>query len=463
MNSRRAAVVAVIILILLASALFCVRSYNERFHESEGQSEIGLLVGEQLTEDGFPNESSRLWVYGNANEDDVIDDADVSYLLGVLAGDNPETVLSDANCDGVVDSDDIVYVERLISEDEMEVFYVDNYYRIASVSWPVERIAIGYCSGAYVADLTGLTGKVVLVDETIRDYWSSMSSSFRDAGCFGATEAPNYETMIAADIDVYVVGYCDANADQISPSSLNPVGIDVMFISTSDNSGVDIPNENIDRSVLMFAYLLQGDMSKTYSYLDWHDRYLDLMAEATSKIPEDEREAMIMTRISAFYSTGTYSITGKDNTNNIHAEWVGVDAVGQHSEMLTKNYQDLNPESLVTLILDSQRNGRVFLVDNAHDGMRHQYDLGACLEADAELLSQLEGVEVVHLGMAREMGNSPLYIVEMAFYVCTMYPDVAESIGLDYTELFREYFQLFASEEYWLNLDVEDFFLVLQE
>ena len=93
MNSRRAAVVAVIILILLASALFCVRSYNERFHESEGQSEIGLLVGEQLTEDGFPNESSRLWVYGNANEDDVIDDADVSYLLGVLSGDNPETVL----------------------------------------------------------------------------------------------------------------------------------------------------------------------------------------------------------------------------------------------------------------------------------------------------------------------------------------------------------------------------------
>ena len=218
MNSRRAAVVAVIILILLASALFCVRSYNERFHESEGQSEIGLLVGEQLTEDGFPNESSRLWVYGNANEDDVIDDADVSYLLGVLSGDNPETVLSDANCDGVVDSDDIVYVERLISEDEMEVFYVDNYYRIASVSWPVERIAIGYCSGAYVADLTGLTGKVVLVDETIRDYWSSMSSSFRDAGCFGATEAPNYETMIAADIDVYVVGSYPHRTTAVSTS-----------------------------------------------------------------------------------------------------------------------------------------------------------------------------------------------------------------------------------------------------
>ena len=90
--------------------------------------------------------------------------------------------------------------------------------------------------------------------------------------------------------------------------------------------------------------------------------------------------------------------------------------------------------------------------------MRHQYDLGECLAADAELLSRV-GVEIYYLGMAREMGNSPLYIVEMAFYVCTMYPDIAESIGLDYTGLFYEYFEKFASSDYWMSLDIEDFFL----
>lgn len=462
MDPRRAAVMALAVLIVLGASLMVVRAENEKYHADSPSSDVGLTVGDQLSEGGFPDRSSRLWVYGNANEDDYIDRGDVEYLLGVISGDNPVTVLSDANCDGTVDENDLVYVERLIAGDEMEVFYVDNYYRVASVLWPVERIAIGYCSGAYVADLTGLAGKVVLVDDTISDYWGSMNGSFSSAGSFGATETPNYETMISAGIDVYVVGYCDANADQISPSRLNPVGIDVMFLSTADNSGVDIPNENIDRSILMFAYLLQGDMTKTYTYLKWHDDLLDLMVEATSAIQDSEREAMIMTRVSALYSTGTYSITGKDNTNNIHAEWVGVDAVGQHSDMLTKNYQDLNLESLVTLITESQRNGRVFFVDNAHDGMRHQYDLGACLDADAELLSQIEGVEIVYLGMAREMGNSPLYIVEMAFYVCTMYPETAQSIGLDYEDLFYEYFELFASSEYWLNLDIEDFFLVRQ-
>ncbi len=458
MNTRRALVAAVVIVIVLSAALICVRSYNERFHV-QGEDGSGLLVGTQLDEDGFPSEDSRLWVYGNANEDDRIDEEDLEYLAGVIAGENPVTVLSDANCDGVVDVDDIEYLRRIIASDEMDVYYIDNYYRIAKVSWPVETIAIGYCSGAYVADLTGLTDKVVLVDDTIHLYWYVMSDSFAEAGSYGTTESPDYEKIIAAGVDVYVVGYCDAAADQRSPSSLNPAGVDVMFVSTADNSGVDLPNEHIDRAILMFAFLLQGDLEKTYSYLEWHDTLLGIMTEAASLIPEDEMEAMIMARSFDGNSSGTYSITGLDNTNNIHAEWVGVYAVGQHeSQLLPSNYNDLNLEQILTLVRQYQRDGRIYYVDNEHDGMRGQYDLAECLEADAEMLSS-STAEIHLLGMAREMGNSPLYVVEMAFYMCVMYPDVAETIGLDYVELFYEYFELFASSDYWQDLDIEDFFL----
>lgn len=267
MNVRRAAAVAVAILVVLSAALVYVRAENGRYHDSAESSDVGLIVGEQLSEDGFPEQSSRLWVYGNADEDDDLGEDDMVYIRGVISGENPATVLSDANCDGVVDEADIIYVQRMLQGDEMDVFYVDNYYRVASVSWPVERIAIGYCSGAYVADLTGLIDKVVLVDETIKNYWDEISVRFTSVGSFGATETPNYETMAAADIDVYLVGYCDANADSVSPSRLGSVGIDVMFVSTADNSGVDIPNEHIDRAILMTAFLLQGDMKKTYEYL----------------------------------------------------------------------------------------------------------------------------------------------------------------------------------------------------
>ena len=181
MNVRRALAVTIVVIVLLSAALVHVRAENEKYHVDAEPSDVGLTVGTQLSEDGFPSDSSRLWVYGNANEDDDIDEDDMRYLLGVLSGENPATVLSDANCDGVVDEDDLVYIQRIIESDSMDVFYIDNYYRVASVSWPVERIAIGYCSGAYVADLTGVTNKVVLVDDTIKNYWGEMNGRFSSA------------------------------------------------------------------------------------------------------------------------------------------------------------------------------------------------------------------------------------------------------------------------------------------
>ena len=458
MNHKRALIVAVVVIIVLAAALVYVRSENAKLHPQMDES-IGLTVGNVLDESGFPSQDSRLWVYGNANEDDRIDAEDIRYLSDVVAGKVEATVLSDANCDGTIDEDDIAYVQRMIDSDRMDVFYIDNYYTVAKVSWPVNSIAIGYCTGAYAADLAGICDKVVMVDNTIRDYWYVMNDAFADAESFGTTESPNYERMMRCEIDVYVVGYCDQTADPQSPEQLNPMGIDVMFITTADNAGVEYPNEHIDRSLLMFAYLLQGDMDKVYSYLDWHDSVLGALSSAAELIPADERESMIMARMSLLYSAGTISITGKDNTNNIHAEWVGVNAVGQHSDLLSKNYQDLTQEQLLTLIRDTVADSLVYYVDNEHGGIRNQYALEDCLAEDRQMLSS-SVADVVLLGMAREAGNSPLYVVELAFYQNVMYPQLTEITGLDYRELFDYYFENFSSEDYTSHVDIDDFFLV---
>ncbi|MDO5852939.1 MAG: hypothetical protein Q4Q62_02535 [Thermoplasmata archaeon] len=458
MRHAKAVVVLAVAIILLGSLMY-VRAENERYHHTD-DSDIGLLVGEEVREEDFPDQSSRLWVYGNADGDDDIDGDDIAYLEAVIAGAREATTLCDANLDGTVDGDDIAYVQRIIDGDEMDVFYIDNYYLNAKVSWPVETIAIGYCSGAYAADLIGVADKVVMVDTTIESYWYVMNSNYASASSYGTVESPNYEKLIERGIDVYVVGYFDADADAQSVSSLNPAGIDVMFLSTADNSGVDYPNEHIDRTLVMLAFLLQGDMEKTYEYLDWHDGVLEALTEATSALEDSEKAAFIMARTSPLYSTGGISITGLNNTNNIHAEWVGVDAVGQHSERLTKNYQTLTAEQLLALIAESANNNTVYYMDNAHDGIRGQYSLKECVEADIAMLES-SSVDIVYMAMAREAGNSPLYVVELAFYVCVMYPELAESVGIDYTELFYYYFENFASEDYSEYVsDIERFFYV---
>lgn len=455
MQKKTVIIVVAVALMLLAFDLGAIYLGNGGGNHRGNQ---GDLVGTVLEEGEFPNAYSRLWVYGNANEDDRIDGDDLRVLKEMIEGRLPATVLADANADGYVDEKDLAYLQRILDSDQMDVYYVDNYYCVSKVSWPVNTIAIGYCSGAYTADITGLCQKVVSVDTTIKSYWHIMNPVFDSADSWGEHESPNYESLMVSKVDVFIPGYCVQGIDENSRRYLEPAGIDVMFMNTSDNSGVDYPNEHIDRSILMFAFLLQGDMSKTYEYLAWHDGILNKLVVAAATLSDVDLMSMIMARSSPYYvTTGQYSITGKNNTNNIHASWAGVYAIGQYSDLLRKNYNTLTAESILTLIDTESRNGVMFYVDNAHDGLRKQYNLDDCIAADAEMLKSAKNA-VHYLGMAREAGNSPLYVVEMVFYQCVMYPQLSEMTGLDYKVVFQEYFERFASYDYSGAIDINHFF-----
>lgn len=448
---REKAVNVAVALLIIVAALFSVSNFGS----SDNGSGPGALVGTEISESDFPNTESRLWVYGNVNEDDRIDSEDLAVLKEMVDGRREPTVLADANCDGHVDYSDIEYLQKIIDQDSVTVYYIDNYFRVSKVSWPVNSIAIGYCSGAYVADLTGLCDKVMMVDDTIKTYWTGINSKFVEAKSYGTTESPDYESIMKNKVDVYVPGYCDGKADQLSGNNLEPAGIDVMFINTCDNSGVDYPNEYIDRSILMFAYLLQGDMTKTYEYMDWHDEVLGKLKAAASTLSDSEKVPFMMSRTYPDASTSTISITGKNNTNNIHAEWVGVDAVGQHNPMLANNYNKLTFEDIYSVIKEEADGGIFYYMDNEHDGLRHSTDLDMAVKADMEMLKDC-GVTIHYMGMAREAGNGPLYVIELAFYQNVMYPDLDS--GLDYKELFKYYFSNFTTEDYNSLADINDFF-----
>jgi iron complex transport system substrate-binding protein len=296
------AIITVVVVVIIAVAAFALM--NNGGGQDGGND--GARVGETIAEKDFPDSGSRLWVYGNANEDDRIDNADVAYLESMVKGSVKKTQLADANTDGKVDSRDVDYLKKIIAANDstkMDVYYIDNYFKIAKVSWPVKSIATSYCSGLYTAEATGLTSKLTMVDDTISTYWAKLNSHAAESTSFGSTETPNYELMIQKGIDVYIPGYCDATADVQSPAKLNPAGIDVMFMNTCDNSGVDYPNEYIDRSILMFGFLLQGDMDQCYRYIEWHDRVLTAVETAAAKIAESDKGALIMSRNAPSYTT----------------------------------------------------------------------------------------------------------------------------------------------------------------
>ncbi len=423
--------------------------------DSSGE-ESSSMVGKTLNKEQLPSDDSRLWVFGNADEDDKLDADDLAYLQKIISGEEKETTLADANCDGFVDADDVTYLQRILDSEKMKVYYVDNYDRVAAVNWPVNSIAIGYCSGAYCADLIGVCDKVTMVDNTIADYWSGINSNFAKAASYGTTEEPDYEKMITSGIDVYVVGYCDFNADAVSPGKLNPAGIDVMFLTTCDNSGVDRPNEYIDRTMVTMAFLLQGNMDKVYEYLQWHDEVIETLEQAGETVKD--QSAYLMARTCPPSLTGDISITGYNNTNNIHAEWVGINAIGMHEAGLSKNYQTIGVETIMSYLEKYKSQGyETYYMENCHAGLRQQYDLLDSMALDAQRFASMSNPPKI-IGMAREAGNSPLYVIELAFMQNAMYPGLNN--GMDYKELFEYYFDNFSSENYYNQLDINQFFAV---
>lgn len=436
-NDKRFAAIFIIVTILLGSILIAINLSD---------SSDSSLLGHTVSGSEVPSESSRLWVYGNANEDDRLDSDDVTYLQGVLGGTEKPTPLCDANLDGKVNSDDVSYLKRILAAQEngtdvINVYYIDDYRQNQKVTWPVKTVAIGYCTGAYMALITGVSSKVVAVDSTIRTTgWNDLSTYFSSAELYGTVEVGEsaYEKLIALNVDVYVPGYFNSTIDPVTRERLNPFGIDTMVLTTADQTNVR--NDYIDRTTTMFGYLLQGDMSRVYSYLNWHDSVLNDIEDAAASITDIQ--AVIEAHLSSdqtISEAGTYQTCGKGQTNNLHIEIAGGSAAGMVSKYLTANYASLNEETTREVMRECAVNGQIWYVYNAQDGYRQSVELSKL--ADDKYKFSDAPATVNYLGIAREAGSTGMYVVEIAFYQNVLY-----GTGPDYQTLFSEFVNTFLSD-----------------
>jgi len=452
-------------IVVIAAVAFVVLSNNG------GGGDIptpGKRVGEELKESDYPSSEGRLWVYGNANEDDKIDASDLACIRDIIAGKIKATQLADANADGKITDADLEQVDLMIkakADSKLRVYYVDNYFKVAKIDWPIKTFATGFSSGFYAAEVAGVTDKIVLVDEMMNDGWKKLNSHTADCETFGDEESPDWEKLLASGIDVYVPGWCESEADQLAPTKLK--GIDVMFMNTSDNWYVKFPNEYIDRSITTFGYLIQGDMQRVYKWLDWHDGVLSKLKVAAATIDDKDKAYMVQARTDPAHApTGNYLFIGYNQTNSIHAEWAGVYSVAQHDPLLAaSNYPSITMEQLVTILdrnVDS--NNRVYFIDNENAGIVMYRDLNTTLREWTSNMGKADA-DIFYVGMTRELGNSALYLIEMIFYQNLMYPQLTAMTGLNFVEELKYFIDNFAMEPelYYQYIDIEQWFKVLGE
>ena len=141
MNSKQLIAVAAVVILVVAGVVAAYTLTRDGGGEGGGTVDYG----------------SDLTVFGNANMDSAIDQADIDYINDYLSGDAELTEFCDANRDGKVDAADAEYVQDLIDRrDGTVVWYVDGIDEIQSVTWPLDTFVVLSNSPQLMALAVGL-------------------------------------------------------------------------------------------------------------------------------------------------------------------------------------------------------------------------------------------------------------------------------------------------------------------
>ncbi|WP_400203450.1 dockerin type I domain-containing protein [Candidatus Methanomassiliicoccus intestinalis] len=90
------------------------------------------------------DDNVRLKIYGNADDNDAIDEQDLTMLEKIIAQEEGanEHLYADANQDGVIDEKDLDWVKDMIDKKPMTIYYKNARSEVKSVNYPVENIVV---------------------------------------------------------------------------------------------------------------------------------------------------------------------------------------------------------------------------------------------------------------------------------------------------------------------------------
>lgn len=244
---------------------------------------LGLLLILSATAQEF-----TLDIFGNANGDDLIDEEDISYLQGILDGENEKTDLSDANNDGKVDENDIDQIEQIIQGTESEIYYIDAFGNASRVKHPLERIILVYDNTAEIIRILGAEERVVGVDSegssgAIGKY-PTYFPQFIQTASIGNRNDCDVEAILKLHPDAIIIGTktgCPYLEEKLMGSD-----IDVVYLETWSKG---------TPSLFTLAYMLD-EVDRALEYQEWKDGYLDMVAERVATIPEGERVKVFVDR-----------------------------------------------------------------------------------------------------------------------------------------------------------------------
>jgi iron complex transport system substrate-binding protein len=270
-----------------------------------------------------------LKVFGNANMDDIIDEADIEFLQGIIDGKNKETELADANYDGKIDENDIAQIKLIIAGKETAITIIDMADRTVTIPVPVDGVVLTHREQYEQLRAIKVAKNIVLTAErqiqTMGEY-EKYFAEYQDLPDVGSNSDPNVEAIIGLHPDLILMGSYGENSSQHSASLsvFESAGIPVVYSHETD--------ENFADNIRMLGYIF-GKIDEANEYVDWRENLITMINERLTKVPDEKKRKVYV----EWY--------GKYVTSNEDATHVG--ALGGNDIFGGNASGSINPEEVV--------------------------------------------------------------------------------------------------------------------
>jgi iron complex transport system substrate-binding protein len=243
-----------------------------------------LLPVTGLAEDVAGNHT--LGIFGNANEDDVIDMRDVTCIERIILGFGPSRQLADAWHDGKVDMQDITQTELIIARREKVLTITDNDGEAVTVPKPVKRVISDHTTSLTAMRVLDAEDILVGIDTGAKKWMGpAFLKELAELPTIGGFSAPDYEAILSLKPDVYFV-----YRSVYSPGGKEALREKLPGVTLIETGYYTPYNpENLTTDMRKLGYILDK-RDQAEAYIDWYNSYLDMIKERTAGISEYEKQ-----------------------------------------------------------------------------------------------------------------------------------------------------------------------------
>ena len=225
-------------------------------------------------------EDETLDIYGNANEDDIIDMRDLTFTARMILRLEDETELADANYDGRISVADMTQIGLIILGRESKLTLVDGADRIVTVNKPVERIVTTHPASTEFVKVLEAEDRVVGVELwTGKDELLYPELSKLPVVAFGGYDV-DYEKIFELDPNIVLTEVLPLPGFEEMVDTLEPE-ITVVAMLMADPKA-------IINTLKILRYVLNTE-EDAEEFISWYEGVMNPITEKVAGIPEEDK------------------------------------------------------------------------------------------------------------------------------------------------------------------------------